>query len=125
MLSGSLGSSNGVESVTILITCFFNAFLDANISMVLPYDFDILAPSTPGTTAVLSTIIGSGSLKISVYFSLNFVAMSRVISRCCFWSFPTGTISTSYIKISAAISTGYVNNPVLDEIPRALLSLNE
>ena len=33
-------------------------------------------------------------------------ARSRVISRCCRWSSPTGTNAASYMRMSAAMSTG-------------------
>ena len=126
LLSGFLGSSRGVESVTILIICFFSSFLEKNIFITFPYDLLILSPSVPGTTATLSTIFSFGSLKTSFpYVSLNLIAISLVISTCCFWSFPTGTISGSYISISAAINIGYVNNPMLGLIPFAILSLYE
>ena len=33
-------------------------------------------------------------------------AMSRVSSRCCLWSSPTGTTSALYSRMSAAMRTG-------------------
>ncbi len=92
-LSGFFGLSSGVESVTMLITCCLSSFSLAKISMVLPYDLLIFWPSVPGTTATSFSISGSGSLKVSPKMLLKFVAMSRVISMCCFWSWPTGTMS--------------------------------
>ena len=37
---------------------------------------------------------------------LKYPAMSRVISRCCTWSLPTGTTCDRTMRMSAAISTG-------------------
>ena len=52
-----------------------------------------LAPSRSDMTRVASPkMSGSVSGKTSTPTSLlNFWAMSRVSSRCCFWSSPTGT----------------------------------
>ena len=38
---------------------------------------------------------GSGNLKILPKVSFILIAISRVISMCCFWSLPTGTTSLS------------------------------
>jgi hypothetical protein len=38
---------------------------------------------------------------------------SRAISMCCTWSRPTGTLCALKIRMSAAISTGYMNRPAL------------
>ena len=57
-------------------------------------DFDIFfVPSRRVMTRVAApSITGSGSGKKSTPKSwLNFAAMSRVSSTCCFWSSPTGT----------------------------------
>ena len=40
------------------------------------------------------------------YRLFTLAATSRVSSRCCRWSSPTGTTSALYSKMSAAISTG-------------------
>ena len=83
--SGSIGSDIGVESVSIFMTCLRSFLAGSSGSMVLPYDFDILRPSTPGTVATSSRMRASGSFKYSPSKAwLNFVAMSRVISKCCF-----------------------------------------
>ncbi|MNS98676.1 hypothetical protein D3C72_1330480 [compost metagenome] len=39
--------------------------------------------------------------------------MSRAISRCWIWSRPTGTRFALNIRMSAAISTGYENKPIV------------
>ncbi len=39
--------------------------------------------------------------------------MSRAISRCWIWSRPTGTLFALNMTMSAAISTGYENSPML------------
>ena len=41
------------------------------------------------------------------------------------WSFPTGTISASYNKISAAINIGYVKSPAFTSSNLSALSLKE
>ena len=110
-------------SVTIRMIRFFISFAGPKISMVLPYDLDIFWPSIPGTTATSSRIIASGMLNTGAYWWLNLIAMSRVTSRCCFWSRPTGTVVAFTARMSAAISTGYANRPWLGAIPRAVLSL--
>ena len=77
-------------------------------------DFDIfLVPSRSDITRVAAPpITGSGRGKKSTPKSLlNFAAMSRVSSRCCFWSSPTGTWVVWYTSMSAAISAGYPNRP--------------
>jgi len=90
---GSSFAPSGFESVLIPITCFLRTFSSAKISIVLPYDLLIFWPSVPGTTATSFSIIGSGSLNVSPNRLLKFWAMSRAISMCCFWSWPTGTMS--------------------------------
>jgi len=75
------------------------------------YDFDILRQSIHGTVATFSSIIGSGNVKVSPNVLLNFSAISRAYSTCCFWSFPTGTSCASYSNISHAISIGYEKTP--------------
>ena len=119
--SGSLGSSIVFESVTMPMIFFFAE--TSKSSIVLWYDLDIFCPSVPGIVATVPGMYASGSLKISPKALLNFCARSRVTSRCCFWSFPTGTRSAFMMRMSAAISTGYAKRPCVASKPCAILSL--
>ena len=49
---------------------------------------------------------GSGTVSTGPNRAFIRSARSRVISRCWRWSSPTGTNAASYIRMSAAISTG-------------------
>ena len=60
-----------------------------------------------------SSIAASGSTKCSPYRWLKLCAMSRAISMCCTWSRPTGILCALNIRMSAAISTGYMNRPAV------------
>ena len=112
-----LAISSGVSSTLILLP---SAGLD----------FDIFAePSVRDMTlAPASGMYASGTRRISpplnrpdgarepfgpIFFHLpppykllTRPAMSRVSSRCCRWSSPTGTMSALYSKMSLAMSTG-------------------
>ena len=48
----------------------------------------------------------AGTVNVSPYRWLNRMARSRLSSRCCRWSSPTGTWSVWYSRMSAACSTG-------------------
>jgi hypothetical protein len=47
---------------------------------------------------------------------LKLAAMSRAISMCWIWSRPTGTWWALNIRMSAAISTGYMNRPAVTSV---------
>ena len=66
------------------------------------YKKDFIEIQPPGIIATSFGMCGSGSGKTSPYVWLNLVAISRVISMCCFWSWPTGTRSGLYRRMSAA-----------------------
>ena len=63
--------------------------------------------------AVSPWITGSGTVNVSPKRELKRAASVRVSSTCCFWSSPTGTDSAWNSRMSAAISTGYVNRATL------------
>src|SRR5262249_29727109 len=65
-------------------------------SMSLPYDFDILRPSVPGTFGI-SVSLASGSGKTGPKAALKRRATSRVSSMCGTWSAPTGTHLALYM----------------------------
>ena len=58
------------------------------------------------TRAATGAVTACGTTNVSPYARLNRMARSRASSRCWRWSSPTGTAVTSYIRMSAAISTG-------------------
>jgi hypothetical protein len=60
-----------------------------------------------------SSIAASGSTRCSPYRWLKLCAMSRAISMCCTWSRPTGILWALNIRMSAAISTGYMKRPAV------------
>ena len=71
-------------------------------------DLDILAAGSWSDMirAPVLGMIGSGRGNSSPKRALKRSARSRVSSRCCFWSSPTGTASARKSRMSAAISTG-------------------
>jgi hypothetical protein len=58
-------------------------------------DFDIFAVGSCRSVifAVSRTMYGDGTVNVGPYRVLNRCARSRVSSRCCRWSSPTGTWS--------------------------------
>jgi hypothetical protein len=68
----------------------------------------ILAPGScrSRTLPVSFTMYGCGTVKVSPYRVLNRIARSRVSSRCCRWSSPTGTWLAAYATMSAACRIG-------------------
>jgi len=64
--------------------------------------------------ATWSSISASGRVKYSLpYTWLKRWPKSRAISMCWIWSRPTGTWCALKIRMSAAISTGYMKRPAL------------
>ena len=78
----------------------------ADSGMVLPRLLLILVPSVPSSSgAADSSASGTGNTGRPKR-SLNRRAISRAISRCGSWSWPTGTRFALQNKMSAAWCTG-------------------
>ena len=80
-------------------------------SLVVDLDILFVGSCRSITRAPSAGVTAFGNTKVSPNRWLKRIAISRVISMCCFWSSPTGTSSASYNKMSAAWSAGYVKRP--------------
>ena len=84
------------ESVTALRT-FFAMASGGSRTAIVPCgesaDFDIFASGNCRSMILAPTggMVAWGITNVSPYRELNRCAMSRVSSRCCRWSSPTGT----------------------------------
>ena len=106
-MSGLPGSERRLRAGSVIIgrTLARTTSGGSASSMSLPYDFDILRPSVPGTFGI-SVSLTSGSGKTSPKALLKRRATSRVSSTCGAWSMPTGTHFGLYMRMSADCSSG-------------------
>src|SRR3989344_1398260 len=92
---------------------FFNLFVSGKKWNGVAIAFTHFSPVRARHCSYLFKNQGLRSLRVSPNVRLNFCAVSRAYSTCCFWSCPTGTTFASCIKISAAISMGELKVPTL------------
>ena len=130
--SGALSSDfNWTINDTLTIAAGFNGIVNFPITIT----DDVLAEKAE--TIILKIKSGANSLvSTTSYFQIIYIkdndyqapVGTNELNMSLLTSFsngPTGTNSASYIKISAAINIGYVNNPALTSSKRSALSLNE
>src|SRR6266850_234720 len=106
-ISGLPGSERRLRAGSVIIGRTLARIVsgESASSMSLPYDFDILRPSVPGTLGI-SVSFTSGSGNTSPNALLKRRATSRVSSTCGAWSTPTGTHFGLYMRMSADWSNG-------------------
>src|SRR5213593_4823698 len=106
-ISGLPGSERRLRAGSVIIGRTLARIVsgESASSMSLPYDFDILRPSVPGTLGI-SVSFTSGSGNTSPNALLKRRATSRVSSTCGAWSMPTGTHFGLYMRMSADWSNG-------------------
>jgi hypothetical protein len=82
------GSSSGVLSVSMPMICLRKPCHQEYINNIISWFTHFTTISTRNQHAVFLNL-ASGMTKVSPIWWLNLEATSRVISRCCNWSFPT------------------------------------
>ena len=82
--ASGLGSDGDRESITMDMIFFWIVFSSAENLNHIAIAFRHLLPVQTGHNGDFLADLGSGTTKVSPYCSLNLIAISRVISRCCF-----------------------------------------